>query len=132
MVAGDGDRAAFAFLGTTAAGDATGDDPTFPAVWHLYVAHTYDGGASWATADVTPNDPVQRGDDLHRRHDLRHHPQPARLHGRRGRRRRAACWWATRTAAWAPASRGGANTFAAEARIARQTGGQRLYAAFDP
>ena len=27
--------------------------------------------------------------------------------------------------------RGGANTFAAEARIARQTGGKRLYAAFD-
>jgi hypothetical protein len=26
---------------------------------------------------------------------------------------------------------GGANTFAAEARIARQTGGKRLYAAFD-
>ena len=61
MVAGDPDRAAFAFLGTTAAGDAGGEDPTFPAVWHLYVAHTYDGGATWVTTDATPNDPVQKG-----------------------------------------------------------------------
>lgn len=30
-----------------------------------------------------------------------------------------------------PCVNGGANTFAAEARIARQTGGKRLYAAFD-
>jgi hypothetical protein len=32
------------------------------AIWHLYVAHTYDGGATWVTVDATPNDPVQRGD----------------------------------------------------------------------
>jgi len=61
MVAGDPNRAAFAFLGTPAGGNATGDDPGFPAVWHLYVAHTYDGGATWVTVDATPNDPVQRG-----------------------------------------------------------------------
>lgn len=61
VVAGDPDRAAFAFLGTTTAGDATGENPSFPAVWHLYVAHTYNGGASWVTVDVTPTDPVQRG-----------------------------------------------------------------------
>lgn len=61
IVAGDGDRAAFAFLGTTAGGAANGDDPNFPAEWHLYVAHTYDRGQSWVTTDLTPNDPVQRG-----------------------------------------------------------------------
>ena len=61
VVAGDPDRAAFAFLGTTATGDAGGEDPSFPAVWHLYVAHTYDGGATWVTVDATPTDPVQRG-----------------------------------------------------------------------
>jgi hypothetical protein len=61
MVAGDPDRAAFAFLGTTTAGAATAEDPSFPAEWHLYVAHTYDGGASWTTSDATPSDPVQRG-----------------------------------------------------------------------
>jgi PKD repeat protein len=55
MVAGDDNRAAFAFLGT---------DPAFyPAkqVWHLYIAHTYDGGKSWILIDQTPNDPVQIG-----------------------------------------------------------------------
>ena len=61
VVAGDGDRAAFAFLGTTTPGDLGGDDPNAPAVWHLYVAHTYDGGATWVTANATPGDPVQRG-----------------------------------------------------------------------
>ena len=65
VIAGDDDRAAFAWLGT----DATGDDQHNgfvgpdgnPAVWHLYVSVTYDGGQTWTTTDTTPNDPVQRG-----------------------------------------------------------------------
>lgn len=61
VIAGDDDRAAFAFLGTTTPGDLGGDDPDAPAVWYLYVAHTYDGGASWVTVNATPGDPVQRG-----------------------------------------------------------------------
>jgi hypothetical protein len=58
MVAGDDDRAALAFLGTTTPGNpfAAG----FTGVWHLYVATTYDGGATWTTRQVT-DDPVQRG-----------------------------------------------------------------------
>jgi hypothetical protein len=60
-VAGDGNRAAVAFLGTTYTGSgAFGDDPTWPGVWHLYVSTTYDSGATWTTVDATPNDPVQR------------------------------------------------------------------------
>lgn len=60
VIAGDNDRAAFAFVGTTTGGDseATG---VFQGEWHLYVAHTYDGGLTWTTVDITPNDPVQRG-----------------------------------------------------------------------
>jgi hypothetical protein len=65
VIAGDKGRAAFAFLGTNAVGDDQhngflGPDGN-PAVWHLYVAMTYDGGQSWTTTDTTPNDPVQRG-----------------------------------------------------------------------
>ncbi len=65
VIAGDDDRAAFAWLGTTAVGDDQhngflGSDGK-PAVWHLYVSTTYDGGASWTTVDTTPTDPVQRG-----------------------------------------------------------------------
>jgi hypothetical protein len=59
VVAGDDDRAAFAFYGTPTAGGLQG--PKFNGVWHLYVAHTYDGGQTWRTIDVTPNDPLQRG-----------------------------------------------------------------------
>jgi hypothetical protein len=58
VVAGDDNRAAFAFLGTPTAGDFQA--ASFPGVWHLYVSHTYDGGTSWTTVDATPNDPVQR------------------------------------------------------------------------
>ncbi|HKR63308.1 MAG TPA: tandem-95 repeat protein [Thermoanaerobaculia bacterium] len=59
VVAGDKDRAAFAFLGTTSPGNYT--NIGFQAEWHLYVAQTLDGGAHWKTVDATPNDPVQRG-----------------------------------------------------------------------
>jgi hypothetical protein len=60
VVAGDSSRAAFAFLGTPTGGNYQ-DAASFTGVWHLYVAHTYDGGKTWLTADATPNDPVQRG-----------------------------------------------------------------------
>ena len=67
VIAGDGDRAAFAFLGTTTDGDfqdpdfgVTGDNYSGGA-WHMYVATTYDRGATWTTVDATPTDPVQRG-----------------------------------------------------------------------
>ena len=61
VVAGDPSRAAFAFLGsTTSAPGGGGDDPNWPGIWHLYAAHTYDGGSTYTTIDVTPNDPVQR------------------------------------------------------------------------
>jgi hypothetical protein len=59
VTAGDNDRAAFAFLGTPTGGSYP--DPNFSGVIHLYVSHTYDGGLSWRTVDVTPNAPVQRG-----------------------------------------------------------------------
>ena len=69
VVAGDGDRATVAFLGTTTPGstqaasfgkNAAGDTFT-GAAWHLYMSTTYDRGASWTTVDATPKDPVQRG-----------------------------------------------------------------------
>jgi hypothetical protein len=59
VVAGDDDRAAFAFLGTPTTGDNEAAD--FKGAWHLYVAYTYDTGQSWTVVDATPTDPVQRG-----------------------------------------------------------------------
>ena len=67
VVAGDDNRAAFAFLGTTTAGhtdiDETASDPktVFKGVWYLYVGMTYDGGKTWKVVNATPGDPVQRG-----------------------------------------------------------------------
>src|SRR5207244_2736409 len=52
VVAGDGDRAAYAYLGTPdPRAAAFGDNPSWPGVWHLYVATTYDGGNTWTTVD---------------------------------------------------------------------------------
>lgn len=56
-VAGDPDRAAVAFLGSQTAGDY--QSGSFPGVFHLYIATTYDGGQTWSMVDATPNLPVQ-------------------------------------------------------------------------
>jgi hypothetical protein len=59
VVAGDGDRATAAFVGTPAKGDP--QLATFKGNWSLYVATTYDRGATWEVRNVTGDDPVQRG-----------------------------------------------------------------------
>jgi len=56
-VAGDPNRAACAFIGSTTSGDYQA--ASFAGTWQLYVAFTYNGGASWQVVDATPNDPVQ-------------------------------------------------------------------------
>ena len=60
VVAGDDNRAAFGFLGTTTPGNSS-TDSTFTGVWHFYIATTYDGGNSWVTIDTTPDSAVQVG-----------------------------------------------------------------------
>ena len=59
VVAGDDNRAAFAFLGTTSAGNE--QSATFPGIWYLYVAETFDGGKHWVTVNASPGNVVQRG-----------------------------------------------------------------------
>jgi hypothetical protein len=69
VIAGDGDRAAFAFLGTPTPGSTqsesfgrnTANTVFTGGEWHMFVATTYDRGAHWTTVDTTPTDPVQRG-----------------------------------------------------------------------
>jgi len=58
-VAGDAGRAAVSFYGTPDVGDDQA--PDYTGEWHMYVATTVDGGVTWTTVDITPNDPVQRG-----------------------------------------------------------------------
>lgn len=132
-VAGDPDRAAFAFLGTpeTSAG-AMGDDPKWPGVWHLYVATTYDGGNTWTTVDATPADPVQKGTicgggfggcNNGTRNLLDFMDATVDKEGRVLVAYADGCIDAC--------SAGGANTFSALATIARQVNGKRLFAKFD-
>ena len=69
VIAGDGNRAAMAFLGTKTPGSTQAakfgkdaDGGTYSGGrWDLYIATTYDGGLHWTTVDATPTDPVQRG-----------------------------------------------------------------------
>ena len=58
MVAGDDDRAAFAFFGSTTAVPRMTE--LSPVSGIVHVATTYDGGNSWLISDATPNDPIQR------------------------------------------------------------------------
>ncbi|MEP6602639.1 MAG: dockerin type I domain-containing protein, partial [Spartobacteria bacterium] len=60
VVAGDGDRAAFGFVGSTTGGNYQ-DLATFQGIWDFYVATTYDRGAHWVTVNATQGDPVQKG-----------------------------------------------------------------------
>lgn len=59
VIAGDDGRAAYAFLGSTTAGDP--EDVGFTGHWDLYVAVTTDAGKNWTVTDTTPTDPVERG-----------------------------------------------------------------------
>jgi hypothetical protein len=60
-VAGDPQRAAVFFLGSTTPGaNGRSDDATFPGTWYGYIASTFDGGKTWVTANAA-GDPVQRG-----------------------------------------------------------------------
>ncbi|MCI0604023.1 fibronectin type III domain-containing protein [bacterium] len=147
MVAGDDGRAAFAFLGTTTAGDY--QKSSFTGTWHLYISTTFNGGKTWTTVNTTAPDPVQFGSI-----NIQDGVQPA---GRRitanmatslvdrgdrnlldfidiavdklGRVLVAYADGCVDACASAPSS---SQSRSARAAIARQSGGKRLYAAYDP
>ncbi len=125
VVAGDGDRAAFAFYGTTTAGAY--NQPTFPGVWYLYIATTFDGGATWTTQNVTPGDPVQRG-GICGSGDCRN--QLDFFDATIDKQGRVLVGWddgCINGCVSAPP-----NSFTAKAVITRQSGGKRMFAAYDP
>jgi hypothetical protein len=126
-------RAAVAFYGSTTSGSANAGN--FNGVWHLYVAHTFDGGQHWTTSDATPNAPIQRGciwtggganicrnllDFFDVAIDKQGRVQIGYVNGCAG----GDCAQAP------PAATG--NGYGAVGTIARQSSGRRLLAAFDP
>lgn len=127
-VAGDSDRAACAFLGTTTGGNSQAAD--FKGTWYGYVAHTYDGGQTWTTVNATPNGPVQReaciwngGGNNPCRNLLDFNDVTMDDRGRVLFGFADGCVEGCET--------GGANTYSAKATIARQSGGKGLLAQFD-
>lgn len=132
VVAGDDDRAAFAFLGTTSIGSLQAR--TFPGVWNMYVAATYDGGSTWHLVNATPNDPVQRGPIWLKggaeisRNLLDFNDATIDKQGRILIGFADGCVGGCSQAG--DAARG--NSYSAIASILRQTGGRRMFAANDP
>jgi hypothetical protein len=133
-VAGDAGRAAVAFYG---ANSGTGDSNSgaFTGLWHLYVAHTFDGGAHWTTSDVTPSLPMQRsgilrggGADIVRNlldfFDITIDRDGRVLVGYVNGCSGGPCAEAGSTAH--------GNTYSATATFARQSSGRRMLAADDP
>src|SRR5205807_628955 len=132
-VAGDAGRAAVAFYGSTTAGDA--NSSSFNGVWHLYIAHTFDGGLTWTTSDATPNAPMQRGniwtngganigrnllDFFDMTIDSQGRIEVGYVNGCSG----GPCAQSASTAS--------GNAYTATATIARQSSGRRMFAHFDP
>jgi hypothetical protein len=135
VVAGDDDRAAFAFLGTTT--DGYYQDPAnFHGVWHLYITTTYDGGNSWTTIDATPGDPVQRGSICNSGTVICSHTPDDRnlldfMDATLDREGRVLVGYSDGCVTQACID-GGPNDFTDKGTITRQAGGRRLFAAFDP
>ncbi|MEP6821338.1 MAG: hypothetical protein ABI946_03210 [Chthoniobacterales bacterium] len=136
LVAGDDNRAAYAFFGTMVPGNYT-SQASFPpdAAWHLYIATSFDGGVTWTTVDATPNDPVQRGsicnlgttscmNTPNDRNLLDFMDETVDAQGRTIVGYPDGCV--------GPCIDGNVNSFTALASIARQSGGKRLFAANDP
>ena len=135
VVAGDPDRAAFAFHGTTTPGNS-GDMSSFPAdaEWYLWVATTLDGGINWQLRNATPDDPTQKGSICDQGTTCANAPDDRNLldfmdadidgEGRILVGYADGC--VDSCVVGAP------NSFSARGTIARQSAGPRMYAEFDP
>ena len=128
VVAGDPDRAAVAFFGSTIPDASDPEDSGgFAGVWHLYVAFTYDGGQTYHVVNLTPGDPIQRGPlcggnycrNLLDFFDAAIDPDGNVV-------------VAYEDGCVGGCVNGGISQYSDQAKIARQSGGRPLYAAKDP
>ncbi len=138
VIAGDGDRAAFGFLGTPEPGNYQ-DTNNFKGVWNFYIATTFDRGNSYTLVSATGNDPVQIGSictggttcggdrNLLDFNDLQVDKEGRVVAAYADGCVAPACTAATATAHGAPYN----ESRSALSSILRQSGGPRLFAAFD-
>ena len=128
VIAGDPDRAACGFLGSTEDGNSQALD--FPGIWHLYMAHTYDGGKTWEVVNATPGDPVQhaggiwnQGGASVNRNLLDFNEMTLDEKGY--------VLYSFADGCIGSCVPNGPNSYSEKANVARQRGGKPLYAAFD-
>jgi PKD repeat protein len=127
--AGDPDRAAVGFIGTTQVGDHQAAD--FNGTWYAFIAHTYDGGLSWTTVNATPNAPVQKdaciwnGGGANQCRNLLDFNEITM--DEKGR-----VLYAYADGCVDECEAGGPNSYSSKATIARQSGGKGLLGAHDP
>lgn len=127
VVAGDPNRAAVAFFGTTYNGEGVDTANNFEGTWQLFVAATYDGGLTYHVVDTTPGDPIQKGGicaggfcrNLLDFFDASIDPQGRVIVG-------------YEDGCIGGCPQGMPGTFSDQAVVARQSGGRRMFAAFDP
>jgi hypothetical protein len=128
VVAGDGNRAAVGFLGTTEPGDHQAAD--FHGTWYAYIATTYDGGQTWAVVNATPGDPVQKESCIWNGGGANPCRNLLDFNGMtkddKGR-----VLYGYSDGCIGDCVSGGPNSYSAKATIARQSGGKSLLAAFD-
>ena len=129
-VAGDPDRAAIGFIGTTQTGDHASTN--FNGIWYAFIATTYDGGQNWITVNATPNAPVQREGGIcnsgtgctgNNRNLLDFNEITLDERGR--------VLYAYADGCVDECELHGPNSFSSKATIARQSGGKGLLAQFD-
>ena len=130
-VGGSSGRAAVGLIGTNVAGDYQAS--SFPGKWYAFIATTYDNGQTWTTINATPNDPVQsmtgvwqQGGSHDDRNLLDFNEITVDAKGRPLYGFSDGCVSEGCIAGTAP------NDFTAFMRVARQTGGKPIFAAFDP
>ncbi|HEY6804502.1 MAG TPA: Calx-beta domain-containing protein [Pyrinomonadaceae bacterium] len=136
--AGDGDRAAIGFVGTTAAGNYQ-DINNFKGVWGFYIATTFDRGLTYSLVNATGDDPVQIGSICTSgttcgadRNLLDFNDIQVDKEGRVLAAYADGCVAPNCTAATANGPAPFSASRSARASIIRQSGGRRLFAAFDP
>lgn len=131
-IGGSSGRAACAFIGSTTPGNHDALD--YPGIWYGFVATTYDGGKSWHTVNVTPNDPVQGAGGVCNAGTLTCGQNRNLLDFNEitldefGRVMFGFADGCTGACVQDPVN---ANAFSAKASVARQTGGRSLLAQFD-
>src|SRR6478672_4142723 len=128
-IAGDPNRAAVAFVGSTASGDHQSND--FKGTWYVFVAHTYDGGKNWVTVNATPNNPVQREAGIWNQGGSSPLRNLLDFNGitmdNKGR-----IIYSYADGCIGDCESGPPNSFSAKATITHQSGGKGLFAQFDP